>query len=1051
MLGSGQIDVNGVSNWLTAADERRLARQLAGGGGKGGKGGKGWFREHQIFVASYGQGGTYVMVRPQTVPRDERREREYVRDTSGMNRSALHAAAEGGHTPVVLLLLASGADPLRADSSGRVPLHAAAQHGHAGAVLALLQGGGEATDAPQRQRAQLESADHGGRTACHLALDRLLAQRRGGNGGAAWNCPPPHPPGRRGRDHRAVLEALWPACVAHAGVLELGDAFGRRLRELEVGVLGTLAEAAARGDVPRTRQLLAERRVEVNAQCGLGRTALHEACEAGQLLAVRELLRAGADAFVADQCGQTALHVCARRGCGGTARELLRGLGVQSTEAFASLAAALCAVQDRTGKTALLVSVRAQHAAVAELLIAHGSLSAYDMLGLTPLRAAAALGSTTMIVALVSAAGEQALTLLNERVWVHAGMARTGTAPWFHSLSPSERRLHLRRVDGHALPRHQRRRRVAGMPALHAAIRGGPRCSDAARALLHLGADPDCIDETDAGARTAIDLAVASGQPCLVRELLAHGAAVPGDGSLVLHRALDVHASAPLHDELCALLISSYPALINSAADFGVVVCPSAYDAAKITPLGVALLRRNVRAASLLVAAGAQCQPCLSQAAIAGDSEATRFLLQQGAAHCAPEAVAGALCAALTHLSGAPAPSPTTASCRCPAPRNASHVRKHRERDTCAELLARAVGCDSCAVVDTGSQMNCLQLALSRGYWRAALYMAECASADTLRAACAPDVPKASRRSARANNICRAPLVLFVQADDGPEQLFSPLLRASAPPVVGDAIVVSARRGNIARLRELATSQLKPIDAGVWGTALKAAISAAQRGAVEFLLSLRSFSFDEQACISLAIRVGSCDILSLLFSHCNDCDMAQLSPVCSSMLPEAISRGHLALAQQLIQLLEDTGRWNDVQQTTLPSLLRAAGISNATAVLPSLLCGAENVADALNKADEFGLAPLHFAQAHGHAEIAAMFVEAGATKIARPRRMRRTTKVNATSRKEIVRASANLKYLRSFLLHPEAETGDGSLQEPGESLHMCSDAAAFHEQYQQID
>lgn len=380
-------------------------------------------------------------------------------------------------------------------------------------------------------------------------------------------------------------------------------------------------------------------------------------------------------------------------------------------------------------------------------------------------------------------------------------------------------------------------------------------------------------------------------------------------------------------------------------------------------------------------------------------------------------------------------------SSRCPAPRNLSHAQRHRERAQCAELLARAVGSSACTLAHPASQMNCLQLAVSSGYWRAALHMARCATAETLYAACAPDDATASRqRRARASAVGLAPLVLSVQADDCPQELLSLLLAASKPSVVGEAIADSARFGNIAQLRQLVASG--DVDAGVLFTALRAAISASQGVAVDFLLP--QSSFDKQACIPLAVRVGSWDILSLLLSHSNSSDSDHHNPIDSSTLLDAILRGHFAVALNLIRLMEDAGRWNEVQQTTLPSLLRAAGLSNATAVLPSLLCGAESATVALNQADEFGLTPMHFAQAHRHAEIAVLFVEAGASKVVRPRRMRTVSKVNTSislQRRDI----ANIKYLESFITEPEVEYANSATRAP-ESLHLCSDAAAFDKQ-----
>ncbi|VDM84506.1 unnamed protein product, partial [Strongylus vulgaris] len=66
--------------------------------------------------------------------------------------------------------------------------------------------------------------------------------------------------------------------------------------------------AAHNGRVDSLRTLLALSQDTLNASNGAGKTALHLAAEAGEVLAVRQLLDAGADAERRDAAGHCALE-----------------------------------------------------------------------------------------------------------------------------------------------------------------------------------------------------------------------------------------------------------------------------------------------------------------------------------------------------------------------------------------------------------------------------------------------------------------------------------------------------------------------------------------------------------------------------------------------------------------------------------------------------------------------------------------------------------------------------------------------------------------------
>ena len=59
------------------------------------------------------------------------------------NVTPLYAAAQNGHTHIVMELIKAGADVNRACSVGFTPLYVAAQSGHDGIVALLIQAGAE--------------------------------------------------------------------------------------------------------------------------------------------------------------------------------------------------------------------------------------------------------------------------------------------------------------------------------------------------------------------------------------------------------------------------------------------------------------------------------------------------------------------------------------------------------------------------------------------------------------------------------------------------------------------------------------------------------------------------------------------------------------------------------------------------------------------------------------------------------------------------------------------------------------------------------------------
>lgn len=165
-----------------------------------------------------------------------------------------------GRGEAVMTLLANGADPRQADPDGATPLHHAARSTDPAVAVLLLDAG-----------ALVDALDNAGNSplavACSVGnwrLARLLLQRRA-------SC---EPSGGR------------PALLAAA--------------EIE--------------DDPAGVELLLKHKARVNARDRAGRTALVQACEAGNADIIQSLLAAGADVDAADGTGRGPLLVAAQGG-----------------------------------------------------------------------------------------------------------------------------------------------------------------------------------------------------------------------------------------------------------------------------------------------------------------------------------------------------------------------------------------------------------------------------------------------------------------------------------------------------------------------------------------------------------------------------------------------------------------------------------------------------------------------------------------------------------------------------------------------------------------
>jgi ankyrin repeat protein len=276
--------------------------------------------------------------------------------TRATRRTALMAAAQGGHTPAVLLLLkhapalpsAAGGEAAAAAAAAAAGGGAAVAHinerdaqGHTALMLAAKNAHAQACTALLEHGADVDATDAQG----HTALE--FASRRGALGAARALLEASPPPSSLG-----VARALPTALKAgHVDLVKLLGAHGAPLQP-------HLMRAACLGDSELLHALL---QAGAATDVDLASEAMLGACCAGHRGVVAQLLGAGASVFKQDRLnGRSALLLAAQYGHAPVARLLLA-------------AAAPCNAADASGARPLLLAVRGGHAAVADELLRHGA------------------------------------------------------------------------------------------------------------------------------------------------------------------------------------------------------------------------------------------------------------------------------------------------------------------------------------------------------------------------------------------------------------------------------------------------------------------------------------------------------------------------------------------------------------------------------------------------------------------------------------------------------------------------------------------------------
>ena len=259
--------------------------------------------------------------------------------------TAMHAAAVLGHTDSVTALHALIGDIDLPTSTGETCLHLAARHGKAPTVYDLCKMGAnvEARDDVTLTTPLLVACARGK----YYAMDALIMA------GADVNARDAH--GRtalhmtvRNRRSRCFQTLIKQTAVDVNDQDSDGDS-----------ALHLAAQCEANDYVWRLCHL---RGASVNALNKSHSSALHLACREKRIGAVTTLLQHGADTSVADDSGDTALHIASRLGHADIIKHLLLFMPIASVN-----------MRNNVGQTALHVAVTHRQAASVALLTSHAT------------------------------------------------------------------------------------------------------------------------------------------------------------------------------------------------------------------------------------------------------------------------------------------------------------------------------------------------------------------------------------------------------------------------------------------------------------------------------------------------------------------------------------------------------------------------------------------------------------------------------------------------------------------------------------------------------
>src|SRR6056300_1340121 len=200
-------------------------------------------------------------------------------------------ASYRGHTEVVKLLLAKGADANKADKNGRTPLWNASDRGHVKVVKVLLGARGiDVNKVDNYGQTPLIIASYEG----HMDIVKLLLAK-----GADIN--------QVDVDGESALHAASDA--GHDDIVKFLMAKGADVNKADNEGRTHLWIATRNGHVSTVRELLKSKNVQVDKADKKGWTPLMIASQFGSPLCARALLKAGANVNKTKPDGVTALHV----------------------------------------------------------------------------------------------------------------------------------------------------------------------------------------------------------------------------------------------------------------------------------------------------------------------------------------------------------------------------------------------------------------------------------------------------------------------------------------------------------------------------------------------------------------------------------------------------------------------------------------------------------------------------------------------------------------------------------------------------------------------
>ncbi|KAF7539331.1 hypothetical protein G7054_g2214 [Neopestalotiopsis clavispora] len=357
------------------------------------------------------------------------------RDSKDGWGSSLRAAAAGGFTDIVELLLRNGAEQT-ASETGKTPLMHASEKGSVDIAELLLMHGADVTMKSESGNTALNIAVRSN----HLGVaDLLLRSGSDPSTSSNWGTTPLISASRQGSVD--IVALLLASGADHS----MADKEGNRALDVaaDEGHLDVLVLLLRRGADPlaldsfgrtalmcasqrgftRIAELLLQNGADLTTTNKNGNTALNRAALEGHLEMANLLIKHDADLKVADKNGHTALHNAAFKGHvemanllinNGADLALSNGFGWTALH-FASYTenirmielllrnSASTAIKDTTGRTALHYASYHGHVDAVNMLIEYdANISAVDNFGCTPLHLASGEGRTEVVELLSS-------------------------------------------------------------------------------------------------------------------------------------------------------------------------------------------------------------------------------------------------------------------------------------------------------------------------------------------------------------------------------------------------------------------------------------------------------------------------------------------------------------------------------------------------------------------------------------------------------------------------------------------------------------------------